>query len=152
MARILVADDSETIRHFIVRTLRGVGHEAIPALDGRQALDRARERRPDLIVMDCQMPLMSGPEAAASMAEDLQLLHVPLLFVSSLRDRVQLAEVLSLPNIAGYLLKPVTAEALLERCEQLLARSGRSLGNPAWDHAAHRQQVLSEWDRSEDSH
>jgi two-component system chemotaxis response regulator CheY len=61
--KILVADDSRVMRQIVSRTLRQAGfsgHEVVEAADGREALDRTLEQKPDLVLSDWNMPEMTG--------------------------------------------------------------------------------------------
>ena len=63
MAKILVADDEPDLREAIARVCRSDGHETVLASNGRETVELVRSKRPDLIVLDNRMPLMSGLEA-----------------------------------------------------------------------------------------
>ncbi len=140
MAKILVVEDSSTVQAYMCRALRLHGHDVEPALNGEQGIQQAKACRPDLVTMDCRMPKMGGVQAAGLMAEDARLLHIPVLFVSSEDDKTQLKDALMLPNIAGYLLKPVNAEVLLARVNKILQLRKCKHSNPAWDTMEHRNQ------------
>ena len=60
MAKILIAEDEKDIRELIGFTLRFAGHEIIPTANGEEALEKAKETLPDLIMMDVRMPRMTG--------------------------------------------------------------------------------------------
>ena len=60
MATVLVADDNRANREALAALLESAGHRVLRAADGREALSRAREARPDLVISDVLMPLMDG--------------------------------------------------------------------------------------------
>ena len=64
MATILVADDNRPNREALAALLEAAGHEVIRAADGREALSRAQEARPELVISDVLMPVMDGYELA----------------------------------------------------------------------------------------
>jgi len=63
MALVLIADDSMFQRFVLGKIVSSMGHQVLDAADGRQLLELARERRPDLILMDINMPELSGIQA-----------------------------------------------------------------------------------------
>ena len=69
MAKILVADDEPDLREALARVCRGDGHEVLLASQGRETVDLARSERPDLIVLDNRMPVLSGLDALAEIRE-----------------------------------------------------------------------------------
>jgi diguanylate cyclase (GGDEF)-like protein len=80
--RILLVDDDLTTIHLMSKTLSGVGRLRF-ATTGRGALELARESTPDLILLDAQMPDMSGFKVFEAINADLQLADVPVIFVTS---------------------------------------------------------------------
>ena len=62
MATILVVDDEAPIREFLAYLLEDLGHEVRQAINGRQAVEIASTKRPDLVISDVMMPIMGGPE------------------------------------------------------------------------------------------
>lgn len=83
-ARILVVDDDPLHRALLAEYLGLEGFDVCEAEDGARALARATERRPDIIVLDVQMPEMSGFEVVRRLRDLAPLRDVPVLFVSSL--------------------------------------------------------------------
>src|SRR5436190_23904438 len=87
MACILVADDHPLNRHFVTTLLSYYGHEVVEAADGYEALDLARQRRPDLIIADVAMPRMDGAQLVRALRADPELAEVPVVFyTASYRD------------------------------------------------------------------
>jgi two-component system sensor histidine kinase/response regulator len=62
VATILVVDDEAPIREFLALLLEDLGHEVRLAINGRQAVELASSKRPDLVISDVMMPVMGGPE------------------------------------------------------------------------------------------
>ena len=80
---VLVADDDPVMRLLMLEMLAQVGLDAIEAEDGRQAVQLARERRPDLILMDVEMPHMDGFAACRAIRQDaLGGALVPIVMVT----------------------------------------------------------------------
>ena len=70
MARILVAEDEESLRGFVARALTQIGHEVVAVGDGGQALDRLTAEKFDLLLADIKMPVMDGIALALAVARD----------------------------------------------------------------------------------
>ena len=70
MARILVVEDSPDIRVLIRMLLEGAGHEVTTSADGREGVKATRRERPDLVIMDLSLPLLSGWEATRQIKSD----------------------------------------------------------------------------------
>src|SRR5690349_5228727 len=88
-ARILVVDDTPFNRRLLVRLLEGIGHSAVEAGDGREALDRLREPGADpidLVLLDIVMPEMDGHETLAALKADATLRELPVIVISSVDE------------------------------------------------------------------
>jgi two-component system, cell cycle response regulator DivK len=81
--RILVVEDQEDLRGILRTLLTGSGYEMIEAADGREGVAKAKSERPDLILMDIQLPVLDGYEATRQIKADLNLKLTPVIAVSS---------------------------------------------------------------------
>ena len=81
--RILVVDDQEDLRGVLRDLLTGSGYTVIEAADGQAGVARAKSDRPDLILMDIQMPVIDGYEATRRIKVDPDLNSIPIVAVSS---------------------------------------------------------------------
>lgn len=86
MAVVLVVDDEWGIANFLEEVLTDEGHEVIVASNGRQALERAAEQRPALVLTDYMMPVMDGADFIDAMAKDPALADVPVILMSSMPE------------------------------------------------------------------
>lgn len=118
MATILVVDDRPINRQFLVTLLGYAGHRLLEAADGTQALDIARNERPDLVITDILMPRMDGYDLAQHLQADPALASTPLIFYTAtyrLNEAHTLArlagvtQVLSKPSKPGVILDTVAA-------------------------------------------
>jgi two-component system response regulator MprA len=119
-AHILVVDDDPRITNLLRRVLAYEGYSVAVATSGSEALDRALERPPNLVVLDIMLPGMDGLEVAHRMraAGDM----VPILMLTArdaVSDRVQGLEI----GADDYLVKPFAPEELVARVKALLRRS-----------------------------
>ncbi len=117
--RILVVDDDSSVTGVLKRGLGYEGYDVDVAGDGREALDVARERPPDLVILDIMMPGMDGLEVTKRLrAVDTKL---PILLLTA-RDAIS-DQVLGLETGADdYIVKPFVFEVLLARVRALLRR------------------------------
>jgi CheY-like chemotaxis protein len=111
--KILVVDDESGFTRLMKIALRH--YEIREENDSQRALEAAREFRPDLILLDVIMPGMDGGDLAAQIAEDPQLRHTPIVFLTAIVSPGETGT--AARQIGGYpfLAKPVSADAL-ERC------------------------------------
>jgi two-component system cell cycle response regulator DivK len=81
--RILIIDDQEDLRGVLRDLLGGSGYAVVEAADGRDGVAKAKSERPDLILMDIQLPLVDGYEATRQIKADPTLAKTPVIAVSS---------------------------------------------------------------------
>ena len=123
MARILVAEDVETLRSLVVRALGQVGHEVVAAADGAEALDLlARDQgRFDLLLTDIRMPLMDGIALALAAGRDYP--DLVILLMTAYADQRERASAVD-ARIHDVITKPFTlAEIKVAVNEALAAHS-----------------------------
>ena len=132
--KILVADDSRTIRALVRRPLAANGYDVILASDGLEAVQLARRENPDLVILDIQMPEMDGYTACQeilALSEDLA--SVPIIFLT----KVKAQHLKTLGNDLGaYLQKPVPDNLLLETVSQLLGKPNAAASAESSNQAA----------------
>lgn len=104
MKRILIADDLAIVREPIEIALRHAGYETLPARDGREALKFAQQHRPDLVILDVEMPNMSGLECLRVMRTLEDTRHIPVIILTVHAERSTVQQIVAC-GVAGYLLK-----------------------------------------------
>jgi two-component system, cell cycle response regulator DivK len=116
MTRLLLAEDDEFSRDMLVRRLERQGYQVIAASDGREALLAARQQRPDLILLDLDMPVMDGRAAMRALRNDPRTFRIPIIVLTShaLTEDVVDAQA---AGCCAYETKPVVLRRLLERIE-----------------------------------
>lgn len=119
MAKILVAEDEKDIRELIFFSLNHQGFEVSVAVDGEDAVEKALELQPDLIIMDVRMPRMTGYEACAKIKGIEELKEIPIVMLSA---KGQEAEIQTGLNVGAYeyILKPFAPDELIQRVKQIL--------------------------------
>jgi CheY-like chemotaxis protein len=129
MARMLVVEDQAENLDLMVYLLTAFGHEALVARDGAEGLTVVTRERPDLVVMDLQMPLVDGYEAASRLKKDPELSAIPLVAVTAYamvgdRERIMAA------GFDGYLTKPIDPTVFVRELERYLIPSAPGLSRP----------------------
>lgn len=134
--RILIIDDRHSLVWYIERTLKKEDFEVLIAFDGLDGLQKAREEKPDLIILDTVMPKMDGYEVYQQLRDAPDTARIPVLFLTIKKevDEKRLAAsgsqgpAGSLKNqnqaeVLDFLAKPFTAEDMVERVRTLLQAS-----------------------------
>jgi PAS domain S-box-containing protein len=131
MSLILVADDHPLNRYFLSILLSYHGHEVVEAADGVEALDLARRRRPDLVIIDVVMPRMDGPALVRALRADRELATIPLIFYTASYREEESREIARQAGVAYVITKPSEPEVVLETVRRALKRRrARSLRVP----------------------
>jgi len=125
---ILIVDDEAGVRELLGDALRIAGFETATAQDGMSALTSIRNRKPDLLIVDINMPLMDGFELVERLRSTGD--NTPALMLSARADRVDVTRGLSL-GADDYVTKPFGLEELLLRVKAILRRSQISSVDPA---------------------
>lgn len=110
MSTILVVDDDEYMRHLLHLHLTNAGYEVLVAEDAVVAGHSLLRQRPDLILLDVEMPFMSGLEFVQALKADPAVAAIPVVFVSSREDCEDRAREL---GAGAFLRKPLLANHLL---------------------------------------
>ena len=119
MSKILVVEDQEDNRQILRDLLGSVGHEMIEAHDGVAAIEQAAKHRPDLILMDIQLPTMDGYEATRRIKANPELAKIPIIVVTSYalsgdEDKARAA------GCDAYVTKPYSPRQLLAKMNEYL--------------------------------
>ena len=129
-SRVLVAEDDPSTLAMIDMALQDAGYSCVLATDGRAALEQARATRPDLVLLDVGMPVMTGDEVHRELRRDPRTRYIPVVFVTAKRTTGDMAA--RLRNGADdYVAKPFDIDELVARIASALRRAAelRSL-NP----------------------
>jgi CheY-like chemotaxis protein len=129
--RILLVEDSLTIRRANESALHKAGYEVICAEDGESALQQARDSKPDLILLDMILPKMSGPEVLRHLKQETGTAEIPVVVLSSLteKNREKLMEEGAEEYIEKNTLMPVPGmNRLPEMLENIICRINRKRG------------------------
>lgn len=119
MATILLADDNADLRAVYAPLLRAKGYEVVEAADGRQAIDAARQLRPDLLLLDVWMPGLNGFEVLDALRHDPAATRMRVAILSALGDADSQLEAFGAGAIE-YMVKGLGLGEFLARVETLL--------------------------------
>jgi CheY-like chemotaxis protein len=120
---VLVIDDSPTIVKVVQLVLTKAGFEVITAADGEAGLAAARQRAPDLILLDFVMPRMNGYQFCREAAADSALKDVPIVLMSAKGDQVG-ERFVKVMGIVDYITKPFSPEAITAVVQHTIAKYG----------------------------
>ena len=114
--KILVLDDEKHIVTYITTLLRKKGYEAIPALNAEEAIETARQEKPDLVVLDLMMPKKTGTDFARKLSRDKELKDTPIIVVSALAGRD-----LAVRKAKAVFDKPIDPDMFIAAVEEALS-------------------------------
>jgi len=116
--KILIADDSSTARHVLFQMLAKHGYRCILAETAKEALDKARTEKPDLILLDVVMPDMSGFELTRIITRDDATKHIPVILCTSKSHETDRLWGMR-QGATSYVVKPVDEGDLLAKITAL---------------------------------
>lgn len=120
MALVLIVDDEIGILRLLEDVLGDEGHKVVVAVNGRQALERIAEARPDIILTDLMMPIMDGAALIKAIGEKPELAAVPVVLMSSLSESMAKD---SVGKYTAFVRKPFKIFDYIDLITDLLARS-----------------------------
>lgn len=116
---ILVADDDPDILSIVAMCLETQGYRVLKASNGREAVDMAREHRPDLVLMDMMMPVVSGYEAVRELKADQETRGIRIVGLSAKAMATDMSRATDV-GIDGYITKPFRIAQVLAVVEDHL--------------------------------
>jgi len=123
MAKILIAEDERDIRDLIEFTLKYAGHDVIKTSNGVEAIERAPDVLPDLILLDVRMPRMTGYEACRALKDIDEVKNIPVVFLSAKGQTSEMDMGLD-AGAHDYILKPFAPDQLTARIAEILVKFG----------------------------
>ena len=117
--RVLVADDEAHILHVLSMKLRKAGFEVLTAVDGEEALEVCIAEKPDLVITDYQMPIMSGLEFCKKLRCRKETRGIPAIMLTARGFDIEAQEMIA-AGIALVLAKPFSPREILEKVTDLL--------------------------------
>jgi len=130
-AKILVVDDDPEIREAISLILEANGYKVVTAQDGIDGLNKLKEDKPDLMILDLLMPRLDGFGVCKELKDPrwAKYANIPIIILSSVREdaskrRYELETGVQL-DVADYVEKPIEHTVLLERIGKILKKEGK---------------------------
>lgn len=117
--KVLVVDDITYVVKSISRILTGAGYFVISAMTGKDALEKFRRYKPDLLTVDQKLPDMTGDHLVELIRETEAGRKTPVIFISAVHNRSEIKPIINL-GVSCYILKPFKKEKLLENVRRLI--------------------------------
>ncbi len=117
---VLIVEDNELNMKLFHDLLEAQGYETLETREGLQALALARKHRPDLILMDIQLPEVSGLEVTKWLKEDEELSHIPVVAVTAFAMKGDEERILQ-GGCEAYISKPISVVHFMDTVRRLLA-------------------------------
>jgi len=124
-ARILIAEDERDIRELILFSLRLNGYEVTEAFNGEDAVQKAQQMRPDLILLDVRMPRMTGYDACKALKAHESTKDIPIVFLSAKGQEAEVQQGKDL-GAEAYFLKPFVPDELNEQVKKILQKYNKA--------------------------
>ena len=121
MSRVLIVDDSPTEVYYLRAALERNGFETEAATDGREGVEKAKQYKPDLILMDIIMPGLNGFQATRELGRDPATARIPVIMVTTKSDETDRIWGLR-QGAVDYVVKPVSEQDLVDKARAALAR------------------------------
>jgi CheY-like chemotaxis protein len=117
--RVLVVDDDDVIRQLITVNLELEGFEVVPAVDGQDALDKAKDADVQVVTLDVMMPRVDGWEAAARLRADPATAHIKIVLLSARAQEADLQRGEKI-GVDAYLTKPFDPDEMIDTVRSLM--------------------------------
>lgn len=121
--KVLVVDDSETIRQHVSEALTRVGFEVVEAGDGAAGLARVAQHEFAMIILDVNMPLLNGMEMLERLKQDPKTASIPVLMLTTEAQR-SMIERARQNGAKAWLIKPIKVESLVSTVNKVLQQKG----------------------------
>lgn len=115
---ILVVDDDKHIRKLLKQTFESEGYNIIEACNGFEAIVKAKEIAPDLIIPDIMMPGINGLDVVAALKNDIKTKNIPIVINTVVDEKLDFSK----HDIAGYFAKPVNMDEMIRRIKVVLSK------------------------------
>lgn len=149
-ATILIVEDEQDIRELLAYNLEKEGYATVQAADGKEGLELARSRKPDLILLDLMLPKMDGLAVCRELERDSGTVRIPIIMLTARGEDVDRILGFEL-GADDYVVKPFNIRELLLRIRAILRRQVMVKSNPVLtrhgvsvDPAAHKVTVLGQ--------
>ena len=126
MARIIMADDDEIVAEVAIEALNAAGHAVGLLPDGTNLMKVIQARKPDLVILDCNMPQMNGILVLREIRNSMEFCDLPVLMLTGRRGERDV-ELATYEGANDYIKKPFNPDELVFRVEELLEKQTRAV-------------------------
>ena len=119
LPNILVVEDNQDNREMVVKVLKFNGYQVVEAVDGEEAIEKARAEDPDLILLDIFLPKMDGYEVTRRLKGDTRLKNIPIIALTAHAMKGSMEEALA-AGCDGYIPKPIDVRELPKQIQHFL--------------------------------
>lgn len=116
---ILIVEDNELNMRLFTDLLQAHGYDTVQSLDGKDAIDLTREKKPDLIIMDIQLPGLSGIEITKLLKAEDDLKDIPVIAVTAFAMKGDEERIME-AGFSSYVAKPVSVPSFLDNVARFL--------------------------------
>lgn len=116
--RILIVDDNKVDLTLIQKTVERIGHEVLTAENGNIGFQTAKEKKPDLILADCQMPELDGVEMCKLLKEDEGTKNIPIVFLTNVNRPATVIDCFDM-GVDNYICKPINPKILISQIKSI---------------------------------
>ena len=120
MPKIMVVDDEESLRELVKAIFESEGYDITIAASGQECLEKLKNEKPDLILMDMMMPGMSGRETTENIRKNPSTKKLKIVFLTVARFSETGKETLEQLNVTDYVTKPFDNEDLVKRVKKIV--------------------------------
>jgi two-component system cell cycle response regulator DivK len=117
--KILIVEDNQDNRELVVKVLKLTGYHVTEAVDGEEAIEKARAENPDLILMDLFIPKIDGYEVTKRLKDDKDLKHIPVIALTAQAMKGDMELALD-AGCDGYMPKPIDVRELPKQIKRFL--------------------------------
>jgi len=118
--KILIIEDEETLRFFLSRKFKGEGFDIEEAVDGEEGIKKAKESKPDLILLDLLLPGIDGFEVLSILKKDSRLESIPVIIISNFSQEEAVKRGLKLGAIDFLVKANLSLNEIAERVKKVL--------------------------------
>lgn len=120
MAKVLIVEDDKFLRELISQKLSKEGYNPIPAVDGEEGVKKAKEEKPDIILLDLILPGVDGFEVLTKIKEDPATSSIPVIILSNLGAKEDIERGMKL-GAADYMIKAhFTPSEIIEKIKSII--------------------------------
>ncbi len=116
---ILIVDDSEVDRTIAKKIIESMGHNTLIAENGQAGLDVVKGEKPDLILLDCEMPILGGVEMCRILKNNEDTEDIPVIFLTSVDTPRNIIDCFEL-DAENFLSKPINSKVLINQVSMIL--------------------------------